>query len=121
MYVEKELCIVKTLCEYLDRTKLLRQDKKLFISTMKPHKGVSRDTISRWIRDTMKLSGIDASKFCPHSTRAAATTAAHKAGVTIDIIMEKAGWSNASTFHRFYNKPLQQSAQFTESILKSVP
>ncbi|XP_062601222.1 uncharacterized protein LOC134262915 [Saccostrea cucullata] len=120
MYVEKELCIVRTLCDYLERTKFIRQDKKLFISTMKPHKGVSRDTISRWIRDTMEMSGIDISKFCPHSTRAAATSAAHKAGVPIDIIMEKAGWSNASTFRRFYNKPIQTSAQFNESILKSV-
>lgn len=81
MYVEQELCIVKTIGEYLDRTKPLRKDKKLFISTMKPHKGVSRDTISRWIRDTMKLAGIDVSKFSPHSTRAAATSAAQIAGL----------------------------------------
>lgn len=121
LYSEKELCIVETISEYLERTKLIRQDSKLFISTMKPHKGVSRDTISRWIRDTMKMSGIDVSKFCPHSTRAAATSAAHKAGVPIDIIMKNAGWSNAGTFQRFYNKPIQSSVKFTESILKSVP
>lgn len=62
LYAEKELCIVETISEYLERTKLIRQYSKLFISTMKPQKGVSRDTISRWTRDTMKMSGIESLK-----------------------------------------------------------
>lgn len=78
------------------------------IRTMKPHKGVSRDTISGWIRDKTKLTRIYVSNFSPHSTRAASARSAHNESVPIDIVMEKAGWSNTSTFQRFYCKHVQE-------------
>ena len=43
------LCPLLTLREYLKRTAPLRgTERKLFVSFIQPHKGVSRDTISRW-------------------------------------------------------------------------
>ena len=43
------VCPVLTLKKYLAQTKLLRKDEKqLFISYQKPHKAISRDTISHW-------------------------------------------------------------------------
>ena len=53
------LCIVNTLSVYLRRTEQLRNSSKLFISTVKPHNAVSKDTISRWIKVTLGLAWID--------------------------------------------------------------
>ncbi|CAG5009444.1 unnamed protein product [Parnassius apollo] len=42
-----------------------------------------------------------------HSTRHAATSAANRADLNLDLIRKTAGWSNNSeTFARFYNRPL---------------
>ncbi|KAK3100038.1 hypothetical protein FSP39_013771 [Pinctada imbricata] len=62
-YKESELCLVKTLNHYIDRTRSIRSDNKLFIATVKPHKSVTRDTISRWIKLVMNNSGIDVTQF----------------------------------------------------------
>jgi predicted subunit of tRNA(5-methylaminomethyl-2-thiouridylate) methyltransferase len=45
---------------YLQMTEHLRgQESRLFISFVAPYKGVSKDTISRWMRTIMTASGID--------------------------------------------------------------
>ena len=113
------LCIVNTLSVYLQRTEQLRNSSKLFISTVKPHKAVSKDTISRWIKVTLGLAGIDGNVFKPHSTRAAATSAAKRKGVIVSDILNVAGWSNEKTFARFYNKPLSSNADvFSHAIIR---
>lgn len=89
-----KLCIVKTLMEYLKRTKDLRQPSKLFISYIAPFQAASRDTISRWIKVVMIRAGIDVEKFKPHSTRAASASAAHRAKIPLQTILKTAGWSN---------------------------
>ncbi|CAD6208817.1 GSCOCG00003624001-RA-CDS, partial [Cotesia congregata] len=64
-----ELCIGKTLIQYLAVTKSLRGNiDSLFISVHKPHKGVKSETISRWIRSTLEQLGVD-KRFTAHSTR----------------------------------------------------
>ena len=102
---DEYLCIVKVFSEYLERTKGLRVDNKLLISTVKPHKSVSKSTVSRWVKFIMSKAGIN-SCFKPHSTRAAATSKAKLYGVPLDIIIKTAGWSKASVFTKFYNKPI---------------
>jgi hypothetical protein len=50
--------------EYLKQTAALRKDcKKLFISYVKHHGQVSRDTISRWLKIVMTRGGIDVNYF----------------------------------------------------------
>ena len=67
---DQRLCVVASLREYLKRTKTLRNNQ-LLISYPKPHKGVTTDTISRWLKLVLKLAGIDTAKFNGYSTRAA--------------------------------------------------
>ena len=56
--------------EYLKLTANLRSDIiLLFITTTKPYKIASQDTLARWIRTTLQSAGIDMSIFTPHSTR----------------------------------------------------
>ena len=57
-------------------------------------------------KNVLKLAGIDISVFKPHSIRSASTSVAHKCNVSIDVILKAAGWSNESTFRKFYNRPV---------------
>lgn len=93
-YVHNEsLYVISTLKEYLQRTETLRvSGSQLLMSFQKPHKAVSRDTISRWIRTVMQLSGINLNVYEAHSTRAASVSAAHRAEVPVQEILRKAGW-----------------------------
>ena len=89
--------------EYIDRTANLRKTDRLFIGIQEPHKGVTKSTISRWVKNTLKEAGIDTEIYSAHSTRSAGTS---KAVQTIPIteLMKKVGWSSAQTFQKYYNK-----------------
>ncbi len=86
--MDKRLCVVTYLEHYIFKTRALRDcngafENRLFISYKKPYAAVSKDTVSRWIHVVMKLAGVDVSQYKPHSTRAAATSAANKLGVPV--------------------------------------
>ena len=113
------MCV--TLTEYLARTKPLRGDvEQLLISYVKPYKSVCTSTISRWIKDVMRLSGIDTDIFKSHSVRAATTctSKAKQSLVPIDLILKTAGWSSQSTFAKFYDRAIQTDVSFAEEVLK---
>lgn len=101
-----QICPASTLNTYLDKTKNLRQDLQLlFISFRKPHREVTSQTLSRWVKSTLESSGIDTSLFTAHSTRHAATSKAFRSGVSLDTIRKTAGWSaNSMVFARHYNR-----------------
>ena len=82
-----------------------------------PLKAVTTDTLSRWLKEVLKQSGIE--KFTGHSTRSASSLAAKWLNVDIANILQAAGWANASTFNRFYNKPLQTDDNFGQVLLDS--
>ena len=104
---DENLCVVTCLKEYLKRTESLRSGcRSLFISYVKPHCKVSTNTISRWLKEVLKLSGIDTSIFTAHSFRSAASSAAKSSNVPIDKIMSTAGWKSSETFRKFYDKPI---------------
>ena len=59
---DSQLCIVTCLHEYLARTAPIRgDDKQLFLTVKFPHRGASKDTLTRWVRSLMTLAGIDTS------------------------------------------------------------
>lgn len=62
----------------------------MLISYANPHGPVSRDSVARWIKQSMKSAGIDTSVFKSHSTRSASTSAAKVADVPIEDIMATA-------------------------------
>lgn len=115
---DKLLCVVEALSVYLKKTQQLRgQNKKLLISYVKPHEEVSRATIARWTKVIMTASGIDMNIFTPHSTRAAANSAAAVAKVPLQTILSTAGWSSEQTFAQYYNKPIQHKASYANALL----
>ena len=57
---------------YLEQQKLLvNDDIKLITLYGKPHRPVGSDTLSRWIKDELKLSGTDTNVFAAKSCRSA--------------------------------------------------
>ncbi|XP_069121449.1 uncharacterized protein [Argopecten irradians] len=111
-FSELNLCVAETLKTYLIKTELLRDNvtqNKLFLSYQKPHTAVSKATISRWIKVVLVKAGVDMTIFTPHSTRAASASAAFRANVPVQTILNTAGWSKESTFAKFYLKPVAKN------------
>nr|CAH7767173.1 unnamed protein product [Callosobruchus chinensis] len=83
----KGTCPASTLLKYIDATKGLRQnDDYLFLTYAGKHHRATKQTISRWVKCTLKEAGVDTSLFHPHSTRDSAVSAAKRAGVSIEEI-----------------------------------
>ena len=116
---DRRLCIHTYLTKYLERTLEKRGEiKELFITTTKPYKVASRDTISRWLKSVLRLAGIDTNQFGAGSTRSASTSKAKQQGATLDQIMKAGGWTQTSTFQRFYHKALVKENSLDEFVLK---
>ena len=99
----ESLCVVRVLQEYLNRTRKLRGDcPNLFVTLLAAHTAAATDTICRWLKETLARAGVD--MFTAHSTRSASTSVAKDSGTPINVIMSAAGWTNASTFAKFYQK-----------------
>ena len=116
-----EICVVELLKYYIEKTSNLRNEqcKNLFITVKKPFHSASSQTISKWIKNTLQEAGIDISIFTAHSTRHAATSAAFKNGVAIDVIKKAACWTNNSAvFAKHYNLPLSSNTNVLSSLLK---
>lgn len=103
-----EICPVNTIKSYVKLTEPIRKNSENLILTFKkPHQHASSQTISRWIKSTLSEAGVDTSIFSTHSTRHASSSAACRAGVSVEVIRRTAGWSkNSDTFAKFYNRPL---------------
>lgn len=117
---EPSLCIIRHLKAYIAKISIHRvviNRSQLLLSFQKPFKPVSKDTISHWIRYVLKEAGIDTSKFTAHSSRAASTSSADKAGVPIEAILASAGWSTCETFSKFYHKENQTNPGNCGSLL----
>ena len=102
------LCVATVLDQHIDRTSSLQgEEQQLFGSYVQPHQGVSKDTISRWIKTVMQQAGLDTTVFKPHSTRAASTSKAHSCNVSLPAVMKATSWTSDCVFNIFYNKPVQ--------------
>jgi hypothetical protein len=89
---DRRLCIYTVLKEYLFRTKKMRDSSisRLLLSYVKPHKNVTKDTISRWIKVILNRPGINTKIFGSHSVRSASTSYAKSNAFPIDETLKKA-------------------------------
>lgn len=112
------ICPATALQAYLLRTQDTRGEiSNLFLTSKRPIRKATSQTISRWIKAVLSESGIDVSRFKAHSTRHASTSMASVVGVGIDAIRKAAGWSASScTFAKFYNRPIVDESQFAKSV-----
>jgi hypothetical protein len=116
-YCDRKLCVVDTLLEYLERTKIDRRSRKLLVS-FKTFKNVTTSSIARWLKTVLVLSGIDGSVFKAHSYRGASTSAAYYNGVSLATILKTANWASATTFKKFYYRQVADtSTNFANQVL----
>ena len=73
--------------------------------------------MSNWVKSVLKLSGIDIVKFGAGSTRSASTSKATEQGAPLDVVLNTAGWTQVSTFAKFYDKPIMKEDQLGHYIL----
>ncbi|CAG9137895.1 unnamed protein product, partial [Plutella xylostella] len=116
-----QICPALSVKSYIDKTKTLRgeqSDDHLFISVRKPYKKVGSQTLGHWVKKALEASGIDVGIFGAHSTRHASTSAAHSAGVNIEVVRKAAGWSDSSNvFLKYYKKDLlRPDANYVEAV-----
>ena len=76
--------VVSALNEYLKRTETWRTNGHKFqslLSYIKPHVEVHNSTVSRWIKEILKETGVDVNVFKGHSTRSACTSKTYLSGI----------------------------------------
>ena len=108
------LCPVQTLKEFLERTSRYRSpsnEESLLIALIAPHKPVSTNTVSRWIKSFLKRAGIDTASFGAHSTRSAAASQAVDSGTPVESVLRAGNWASEATFNRFYNRSSARNVQ----------
>ena len=96
----------------------LRSPKPLFVTSRKPIRRAKPGTISHWVKDTLRLAGINTEVFSAHSTRGVSTSWTATRGVLIGDILRAANWSSRSTFEQLYYCP-STSATFLRTIFQS--
>ena len=86
-----------------------------FVSTPRlTHKAVSWQSLVRWLKDVLILSGVDTKKFSGHSTRHAASSSAWGKGMPIDLFFRAA--SNSSVCARLFNIPFSVDPGFSDVV-----
>lgn len=111
------LNLLNYVTEYIQRTHPYREEcakegdefpNQLFLSwfTKRP---VTRQTLTRWLRNCLEKSGIDSSQFTAHSFRGAGLSAAYAHGASIESIVKHGCWTNVNTFKRHYLAPENNS------------
>ena len=114
---EPKLCVVTHLSIYLKKTKCLRKSSKPFVSYIKPHKAITKETLARWCKNLLSKCGVDISKHSTHSCRSATSSKANNSGVPWKTILDSAGWASEKTFARHYNKPIDEEAFIQDNVL----
>ena len=106
--LNEKLCIVNAIQCYLGvRENLDDANTKEFIITYgKPHKPASSDTILRWIKDELGMTGRNTDVYKPHSCRSASTSKPRDNGVSTTDILKRGCWKSQNTFTKFYSKDI---------------
>ena len=88
---DRRLCVIFALKKFLKQTQEIRGSKtSLFLSYIKPHGEITKDSISRWLRTVLYNSGIDYDKFKVHSIGSASTSKVKLNFVPVDKIISVA-------------------------------
>ena len=89
----------------------------LLISYVNPHQPVSKATVARWIKEVLRVSGIDTKTFTAYSCP---TSSDKVVGLNLREILKSARLSNTQTFTEFYDKRISNLSQyFGNKLLES--
>ena len=107
---EMLLCPVRAMRLYLKRTRSLRSSEqgRLFLSTGRSKKVVSKNTISFWLRETIRkayeASGQEAKavRIRTHEIRGIAPTLLFRRNFAVEQVLRAGVWKSQTTFSSFY-------------------
>ena len=111
---EPLMCPVVCTRAYLEATAGHRHSDQLFLSYKAPFQAVSVDTLRRWLVSVLQDAGI--SQFSAHSYRSASTSALTRNRVPIGEVLRHAGWTQESTFRRYYDLPVMDRSMIANII-----
>ena len=122
-----KLCPCRALNIYIQRTKSIRKSNRMFITYQKNnHKEASKDSIARWIIQTVRFAYENADRETlnivrAHDTRRLSTSWALFNGASSSEVLKAAHWATESTFTSFYLKdvPDHQAIFARAAILDS--
>ena len=70
---------------------------------------------------TLANCGIDTAVFSAHSTRGASATRATMSGLSVQQVLNRAGWSSEDTFCRHYYRPpaeVDSAVEYGQAVLR---
>ena len=110
VHEDKYWCPVRALKWYVKRTEPLRGSDQLFLISREPHTPASRDSISRWVVDTIQAAGPSVlsddlaagARPRAHDTRGVSASWALFQGVALEEIQRAASWASSNTFISCY-------------------
>ena len=85
-------------------TMLLMQS---FYIPVSPYESPRKDTIARWVKNTLTEPGVNTKVFSSQSCTSSASSNAENMGVDLDNILKLSCRRQKSTFRRFYSKNLE--------------
>jgi len=114
---DRELCPFEVTKIFLDRSKVMRTDHdNLFMSFKASESPASTVEMRVGIGKLLRIAGVP-DQFKAHSVRGAATSHANKFLDTATILAA-ADWSNAGTFHTFYQRNVGLSKLDKQSVFQ---
>ena len=100
-YKDKKLCVMHTLLYYIKRVQTKRLSRKVLVSYV-TYKEKSMNTVARWLKNVLQLSGISTDTLKAHSYRAASASAAFDRGCCLKTNFSTADWSSDKNFKRSF-------------------
>ena len=115
---DADLCPVATINQYITAQATLANNElhDKLLCYRKPHGPTTKDTLARWVRSILTLSGVNMDTFTAHSCRSASASKAMPSEVALDVILKAGQWSADSTFYTFYRKDIIQSGNLVDIL-----
>ena len=116
---DRFVCPVRALKWYIEKTKAIRKSDALFLIPRSPYNPASKDTISRWLVETITPFTTPEDSPRAHDVRAHASSIAWFRGIPLSDIMRAASWKTPSTFVASYlTNVISPEARFAKSVLR---
>ena len=100
---DARVCAVETVRAYIARRQYLCGEDQLLVTHRKPYRPASVDTVARWLKQVLKLAGVNPAVFGAHSYRGASTSAARQASIPIQKILARGQWASEHTWRSHYD------------------
>ena len=124
--LDPRLCVIQTLREYMARRQDIIEDR-LVLTHRKPRRPATKSSIARWLKQVLRLAGVDSAVFTAHSFRSSSTSSAKAAAVPVSAILGRGQWTSERTWRNHYDLQLMpmttpdDEEEYTTQLLDAYP